>query len=129
MANPFQKSLDNSERPYDWKQARVTPVKKGNLYLAGNHRKIMEHILTIQLTKYFEANDKLSRRQHGFRSQRSWESQLTELTYDLPKKLDEGREIDAVFLDFSKAFDRVDHAKLIHKLQLIGANEQVSNWI
>lgn len=139
LANLFQKSLDKSEVPDDWRKARVTPLfKKGDRYLAGNYRpisltcvtcKILEHIVTSQLTRFLETNDKLSGQQHGFRSHRSCESQLTELTCDLSKEIDEGSEIDAVFLDFSKAFDKVDHTKLIHKLRLIGASEQVSHWV
>ena len=135
----FQKSLDTSTVPDDWKKARVTPLyKKGDKYMPSNYRpisltcvtcKILEHIVTSQLTRHLETKGKLNKRQHGFRKLRSCESQLTELTCDISKKLDEGKEIDAIFLDFSKAFDKVDHSKLISKLKSIGVSNQVSNWV
>ena len=45
------------------------------------------------------------------------------------RKTDEGREVDAIFIDFSKAFNEVDHMKLLYKLDKIGINRQVRNWV
>ena len=56
--------------------------------------------------------------QHGFRKGCSCESQLILAIHDLPKGLDDGSQIDAVLLDFSKAFDKVPHQRLLHKLSL-----------
>ena len=47
-----------------------------------------------------------------FPYQESCESQLTELMCNISEKLDQGKEVNAIFLDFSKAFDKVDHMKL-----------------
>ena len=91
--------------------------------------KVMEHIVTSQMTRYLEETERLCKRQHGFRKYRSCESQLTELMCDISEKLDEGKEVDAIFLDFSKAFDKVDHMKLLHKLDRIGVNSQVTRWV
>lgn len=135
----FQKSLTRSEVPQDWEMARVTPLfKKGDRYMASNYRpisltcvtcKVLEHIVTSQLTRFLENNNKLNKYQHGFRSKRSCESQLTEMVCDISKMMDDGQEVDAIFLDFSKAFDKVDHVNLIQKLKKIGANDQTTNWI
>ena len=48
---------------------------------------------------------------------------------DISQKLDEGKEVDAIFLDFSKAFDKVDHMKLLYKLDRIGVSKQVQRWV
>ena len=79
--------------------------------------------------KYLEQNNKLSNRQHGFRSKHSCESQPIELTSQISHLLDSGKEVDPIILDFSKAFDKVNHAKLLMKLYSIGANKQVTNWV
>ena len=78
---------------------------------------------------YLEGNQLLHNRQHGFRSKRSCESQLIELTSQLSELLDQGKEVDAIVLDFSKAFDKVNHSKLIQKTNNIGVNSQVVKWI
>ena len=139
LAALFQKSLDHAIVPEDWKKARVTPLyKKGDKYLPSNYRpisltcvtcKVMEHIVTSQMTRYLEGKELLCKRQHGFRKYRSCESQLTELMCDISQKLDEGKEVDAIFLDFSKAFDKVDHMKLLYKLDRIGVSRQVRRWV
>ena len=50
---------------------------------------------------------------HGFRSRRSCETQLLEC-------IDEGKQADLLVLDFSKAFDKVSHGLLLHKLNNCG---------
>ena len=114
------------------------PSKKGDKSLPSNYRpigltcvicKVMEHIVTSQMARFLEEKGKLSKFQHGFRKHRSCESQLTELVCDISCELDKGKEVDAVFLDFSKAFDKVNHAKLLQKLNTIGVNSQVTKWV
>ena len=63
--------------------------------------------------KFIEGNNILFPQQHGFHSKLSCETQLVELVSDISKELDVGNEVDACLLDFSKAFDRVNHAKLL----------------
>ena len=135
----FQKSLDLAIIPDDWRKANVTPVyKKGDKYDPSNYRpisltcitsKILEHIVTSQMMGYLERNNKLDSKQHGFRSKRSCETQLLELTTEVSRHLDQREEVDALILDFSKAFDKVTHSKMITKLADIGVNRQVTNWI
>ena len=121
--------------PDDWKKANVSPIyKKGEKYLASNYRpvsltcvvsKVLEHIVTSHMMNYAEEHKLLFRDQHGFRRNRSCERQLLELVCDIAKRLDEGRETDACVLDFSKAFDKVNHSKLLLKLANYGVSHQI----
>jgi hypothetical protein len=67
--------------------------------------------------------------QHGFRGNRGCENQLVELVSDLSSGLHNSDEIEACVLDFSKAFDKVSHCKLVKKLYRLGVSYQVCSWI
>jgi hypothetical protein len=72
--------------------------------------KIMaEHIMHSNIISHLEANNILSNYQHGFRKERSCESQLLLTIQDLADGLNNGDQIDCILLDFSKAFDKVPH--------------------
>ena len=135
----YRTSLRSGTIPQDWKKARITPAfKKGQRYQASNYRpisltcvccKIMEHIVTSHIMKHSENNNILYPLQHGFRSQRSCETQLLECVDDLTTNLEMGKQTDLLILDFSKAFDKVSHSLLLHKLQHYGIRGQTNNWI
>jgi hypothetical protein len=138
LTNIYNKSLETSSIPDDWKMANVTPIfKKGDKCKPENYRpisltciasKMLEHIVTSHLMKFVEGNNILCPTQHGFRSNLSCETQLVELVADVSKELDNGKEVDACVLDFSKAFDKVNHAKLIRKLETVGVSKQLTEW-
>ena len=67
--------------------------------------------------------------QHGFREKRSCETQLIMLVEDLARNAGLGKQTDLILLDFSKAFDKVNHSKLIWKLHNYGIRSNVLNWI
>ena len=67
--------------------------------------------------------------QHGFRSKLSCETQLVEFINDVTKNLDNGKQTDCLIMDFSKAFDKVSHALLIHKLHHYGIRGKTNRWI
>ena len=71
----------------------------------------------------------LSEVQHGFRKFRSCETQLIETVHDIAKDLASNDQVDAVLLDFSKAFDKVPHQRLLHKLEYYGVGHNTLNWI
>ena len=135
----FQASLDKAIVPSDWKKASVCPIfKKGEKSAAANYRpvsltcvtsKIMEHILTSQLMRYAEENNIFHPSQHGFCRDHGCEKQLIELVCDIATKLDQGEEVEACVLDFSKAFDKVNHNKLLYKLASYGVSYQLVAWI
>ena len=73
-------------------------------------------------------NNILTSLQSGFMPGDSTVNQLTYLYNAICQALDQGKEVRAVFCDRSKAFDRVWHAGLIHKLQAAEVCESVLNW-
>ena len=79
--------------------------------------------------EHFDQNQILHSNQHGFRKKRSCESQLIITLNDIASSFDNGKQIDSILLDFSKAFDKVDHKKLILKLRYYGVNGKTIMWI
>ena len=67
--------------------------------------------------------------QHGFRSGRSCLRQLLSHFVKILSYLEQGINVDTVYLDFSKAFDKVDHGILLDKLKSIGIGGKVAKWI
>ena len=68
------------------------------------------------LTKHLTNSNILFELQHGFREMRSCETQLVMLVDEISKNMQMGKQTDLIPLDFSKAFDKVAHEKLISKL-------------
>lgn len=75
---------------------------------------MLEHVILKFSTEFVETNQILHANQHGFRSGLSTVTQLIEIAHDLAQALNQS-QIDMLFLYFSKAFERVSHAKLIFK--------------
>jgi hypothetical protein len=86
----------------------------------------MEHMHS-NIIKHLEK--KSSEYQHGFRKERSCESQLVITLQDLANGLNSGDQLDCIPLDFSKAFDKVPHKRLIFKCQHYGIQRNTLEWI
>ena len=67
--------------------------------------------------------------QHRFRRRHGCEKQLTEFFCDIAASQDQGEDIEACILDFSKTFDKVSHKKLLYKLASYGVSYQLTAWI
>ena len=121
----FQRSFDTGIVPKDWRTANVTAIfKKGEKFKASNYRpvsltslccKIQEHVITSNVLKHLESYDIL-----WFRARRSCETQLVTLAQEQLAGLDKKHQHDLIILDFSKAFDRVPHQRLMRKLDHYG---------
>ena len=77
----------------------------------------MEHLIYYQIDKYLEINNLLTNRQNGFRSNRSTTQTIFDYTTDLFNIYNQDNETIAIYIDFKKAFDTVNHKKLIEKFK------------
>ena len=96
--------------------------------------KTLEHILVININKYLALDSILADCQHGFRSQRSCETQLVQFAHDIISNLDEAvnlghKQTDLIIMEFAKAFDKVPHRRLLHKLDYYGIRGSTHKWI
>lgn len=137
LAHIFNVSLRTSMFPAIWKEAIVVPIHKaGDAGIVSNYRPvsllcgfakvfetIMQECLFSHLSKY------LTLQQHGFIKGRSVETNLcTFLHYAAPVVSNRG-QVDSVYFDLTKAFDKVDHALLVHKLKQYGFAPKLCEWV
>ena len=135
----YQKSLDSSTIPDDWKKSNITPLyKKGARSDVGNYRpvnltsvpgKIMEKILKDEIATFLETHNIIADTQHGFQRGKSCTSNLILYWDMLTKYVDSGIPVDVIYLDLSKAFDTVPHKRLIAKIKAHGIEGDILNWI
>ena len=70
----------------------------------------------------------MNKNQHGFRSGRSTITQLLKFFDDILIKLENGEEVDVIYLDFAKAFNKVDHNALLKKMASLGFGGKIITW-
>ncbi|KAK4813319.1 hypothetical protein QYF61_026482 [Mycteria americana] len=135
----YQQSWLTGEVPADWRLANVTPIfKKGRKEDPGNYRpvsltsvpgKLMEQIILSAITRHVENNQGIRPSQHGFRKGRSCLTNLISFYDKVTRLVDEGKSVDVVYLDFSKAFDTVSHGILLEKLAAHGLDGCTLRWV
>ncbi|KAK4810169.1 LOW QUALITY PROTEIN: hypothetical protein QYF61_010481 [Mycteria americana] len=135
----YQQSWLTGEVPADWRLANVTPIfKKGWKEDSGNYRsvsltlvvgKLMEQIILSAITQHVEDNQGIKPSQHGFRKGRSCLTNLISFYDKVTRLVDEGKAVDVVYLDFSKAFDTVPHSILLEKLAAHGMDGCTLHWV
>lgn len=137
LTDIFQRSLNTCNIPLDWKIARVIPIhKSGDRNSAANYRpisltsipsKILEQIIFTNVIRHLESNNLLNVNQHRFRKNLSYETQLLEFIHHINMNTERKTQTDAIFLDFSKAFNRVPHSRLITKLSIFNIHPLIVN--
>merc|ERR1712121_149181 len=91
--------------------------------------KVFERIIRMAIVKHLEDNDSLPEDQHAYIKGRSTLSQLLNHVEEAIRNWEEGKATDTIYLDFAKAFDRVDQDILCHKLKALGITGKVGIWI
>ena len=134
----FTKSFQSGQVPQDWLGANVIPIyKKGHHSNPGNYRpvcltsqvcKVMEFFILESISEHLKQHKLILDSQHGFRTKRNCLSNLLILE-EVTSYIDKGYPVDVINLDFSKAFDRVPHRRLISKLTAQGITGKTNRWI
>ena len=127
------------EIPKRLKRSLIIPIHKGGsqgvpsnfrpISLTSQLVKTIERVIRIKLVNFLDFFNKLDPRQHGSGARRSTLSQLLQYQDDILKALENNENIDSVYLDFAKAYDKVDHGILLHKLKKIGISGRIGRWL
>jgi hypothetical protein len=135
----FNKSLASGDVPDDWRDAHVTPIyKKGMKSDPSNYRpvsltsvccKMLESVIRDEMVQHMAANGLIEDSQHRFVKGRSCTTNLVEFLDYVTAAVETGKPVDAIFLDFAKAFDKVPRKRLIEKLKSIGIGGRVLAWV
>lgn len=133
----YNRSLSEGIFPSKWKEANVIPIhKKSTKSKIENYRpisilntfsKIFEKIVYDQI--YSTIVNGVSHTQHGFLRRRSTITNLAEFTQYVLENMEGGGQVDVVYTDFEKAFDRVDHIILLAKLDRLGIHGDLLRWV
>lgn len=139
LAILFNDSLSTGIVPVAWKTANVVPIfKKGNKSVASNYRpisltsivgKMLESILAGKIRDHLERFKLINETQHGFIQGRSCLTNLLSFFSEVYEAVDCDKAYDIIYLDFSKAFDRVPHERLVRKVQAHGIGGDILRWI
>ena len=125
--------------PDQLKKTVITPtLKSGSKGDAANYRpialtshliKIFEKTLRNHLTNYMNQNNLFNPNQHGFRAGHSCLSELLDHYDSILNSLNENKNVDVIYLDFAKAFDKVDFNIVLQKIEKLGINGHTLDWI
>ena len=139
LALMLRKSLDEGRIPEVFKLAYVTPIHKGGskqnpeqyrpVSLTSHIMKIFERVIKKKIMAHLIEKQKLNDGQHGFVPGRSTQTQLLCHYNDIYEAMIEGKRLDTVYLDFAKAFDKVDHNILLEKVKKHGIGGKIGRWI
>lgn len=136
----FELSLQQGKFPTEWKHAKVCPIPKDNklplttqnsrpISLLPSLSKILERIVSDHIWTYMESNNILTQAQHAYRNGHSTETALLHMTDEWLAALDQGKLVALLLLDFTSAFDLIDHDILLRKLTHYHFEDGAINWM
>ena len=139
LAIMWRRSLDTGIIPTILKTADIAPLHKGGsksvpknyrpIALTSHIIKIFERVMRSKITEYLESHDLYNPGQHGFRAGRSCLSQLIDHYDKVLDQVEQKENVDVIYTDFAKAFDKCDHGVIAHKLKKIGITGKMGRWI
>ncbi|KAK6035516.1 reverse transcriptase, partial [Cooperia oncophora] len=91
--------------------------------------RLFEKTLKKHIVLHLEDHSVISPYQHGFQKGKSTVTAMIQVLNDWTKYLDEGKNVDVIYFDFLKAFDRVPHEKLLHKMYVVGIHPRIIAWL
>ena len=115
----FKQSISSGVIDPSLKRAAIVPVII----------KVLERIIRKQIVAFLVSKGYLNPTQHGFREGRSCLSALLNVFDDIMHLMSGGNTVDMVYLDFAKAFDKVDHGVLLHKIKSLGITGKLGVWL
>lgn len=128
LSQLFNTILATNTYPDIWKTSKICPIfKSGDPKLITNYRpiailcnfsKLLEIIIYDNV--YSNVKNSISQYQFGFMERRSTVSNLLCMTQYISEFLDDHGQVDVIYTDLQKAFDRIDHYILLKKLKMIG---------
>lgn len=129
----FNKCINCKIFPDVWKSTRVCPVYKSGgatdiknyrpISILCNFAKVFERIIYNYI--YLSVSNQVSTNQHGFLAGRSTVTNLITVTQFLSEELDKGNQVDVIYTDISKAFDKIIHSLLLNKLRNFGFSDSL----
>ena len=139
LARLWRASLREGVIPATCKSANIVPIHKGKskavpknyrpVALTSQLSKVFEKVVRKHMVSFLEEHKLLNPTQHGFRAGRSCLSQLLNHFDIITSHLEHGRGVDVVYLDFAKAFDKVDIGVTLRKLHHLGVRGRLGRWL
>ena len=136
----FNQFIKYNYFPKEWKTALVTPLYKnsGDIIDIKSYRpisvtnifsRIFERIMANRLEKYLKGINFISKHQHGFQRGKNTLTNVLETYNFVTSEFDKGESVDVLYIDFEKAFDKVDIGILLNKLLFIKTPYYILNWL
>ena len=108
-------SLQEGIVPLEWKEANIIPLfKKGSRNMSVNYRpvsltsvicKLLQTIIRDHVMNFLIKHKLINTSQHGFLKARTCLTNLLCFLHEITKLVDDGSQVDIIYLDFQKAFD------------------------
>ena len=134
----LNESISKGIFPSPLKIARIIPIhKSGSKQKTNNYRpisilptisKIFEKIMHMKMMKFINKFNLLYTDQFGFRNQKSTTDAILKFTNECYEALNESKSMISIYLDFSKAFDTINHSLLCSKLECFGFRGNINKW-
>ena len=132
-------SFEHCIFPDRWKLATITPIPKilcplkpsdfRPISLLPTLSKIIEKLANREIVEYLVKHCLLDPNQSAYRKYHSTTTALLKITDDILESIEDSEVSIMVFLDFSKAFDTVNHRLLLEKLKILGFDGSSCDWI